>query len=797
MTTRLRKRAVTAFTVLLLAGLLSAHGAATIQNVEIRHTGMGKSDPEFVVAHTRVRAGQELNTQAVSRDVKLLLATGQFSKVDAQVEDIEGGVTLVYAVQTKMRLAEDPIVQGVDEFRKSKVRKWMGLYEGALVDDQAVGVAVRKVLSEYREESFADATCTWSFEPTDAELGLVRLTVVFDEGVVRYIGDIQVHGNESISTGDLRKALKRPSPLNPIRWIWRKRYEGYELGEIEANVRRQYMDRGFLDVAVSASVVDRQDKASDVADVRVVEGQQYFLNKVTLEGITIFPEAELQRLVPLRGGHVASSAMINATARRLQAYYGDRGYLHAGVRPLLTPNAEQGTVDVLFVIQEGELVRIRNIVIRGNTRTRDKVIRRELLVYPGEVYNQTRVKRSERRINNLGFFETARAIPQETGDPDERDLVFEVAEKRTGQFMLGAGFSSVDKLIGFVELSQGNFDIKGWPNFTGGGQKLRMRAQFGSRREDYELSITEPWFLDRRLSLGFDIYRRDRDYTDYDVERTGASISLGKALPGANRISLRYRLEESIISDVTDTNTYFHLDSYDFDTETGEEYLFESEQDRVKSELRVTLQHDTRNNPFIPSRGNKLSLFYAVSGGPMGFDTDLYDVGLKTTSYLPLWFGHVLNFRTRFEFVEAFGDTDVVPLSDRLFLGGGRTLRGFNYRDVGPKVIRAIEGADLTDDDVTNTHFDRSYGGQSLFMANLEYTIPIVSGIRFGMFYDTGNVWTDPYSVDFNDLASSYGMGIRLDMPGFPIRIDRAWAIEKDDDFTQEDNWVIWIGYDY
>jgi len=793
--TRLRRLKSTGVTALLLAGVLSAHGAPTINSVEIRHKGMGKSDAEFIEAHTRVRAGQELKSSAVSQDVKLLLATGQFSDVDAEVEQTDDGVLLIYTVEAKLRLAEDPIIRGAKEFRESKIRNWMELFEGSLVDDQVVGVAVRKVLREYREESFAEATCTWDFETTDAELGLVRLTVTFDEGSVGYIGAVEIEGNTSVSTGDLRKALKRPSPFNPFRWIWRKRYDGYELDEIAANVRREYMNRGFLDVQVSASIAESDDGTPDVALVQVVEGSRYHIGAVTIEGITLFPEAELKRLLVVRGGQVASMAMINATARRLQAYYGDRGYLHAGARPLLTPNAAEKTVDITFMIKEGELVRIRNIVIRGNTRTRDKVIRRELLVYPGEVYNQTRVKRSERRVNNLGFFETVRVLPQETAEDDERDLVFDVTEKRTGQFMLGAGFSSVDKLIGFVELSQGNFDLKGWPNFTGGGQKLRMRAQFGSQRKDYELSITEPWFMDRRLSLGFDIYRRDRDYTDYDVERTGASISLGKALPGANRINLRYNIEESVISDVSDTNTYFELDSYDFDTDTGTPYLFDSEEDRIKSELRITLVHDTRNNPFIPTRGNKLSLFYSVAGGPMGFDTDLYDVGLKTTSYFPLWFGHVINLRTRVEFVEPFGDTDEVPLSDRLFLGGGRTLRGFNYRDVGPKVIRPIEGA--TSADRSNNYYDRSSGGQSLFMANLEYTIPIVDGIRFGTFYDTGNVWADPYDVDLNDLASSWGMGIRLDMPGFPIRIDRAWAIEEDDEFTNEDSWVIWIGYDY
>ena len=173
----------------------------------------------------------------------------------------------------------------------------------------------------------------------------------------------------------------------------------------------------------------------------------------------------------------------------------------------------------------------------------------------------------------------------------------------------------------------------------------------------------------------------------------------------------------------------------------------------------------------------------------MGFDTDIYDIGFKSTSYIPLWFGHVLNFRTRFEFVEAFGGTGEVPLADRLFLGGGRTLRGFNHRDVGPKVIRPIEG--------TDDYYDRAFGGQSLFMANVEYTIPIVKGLRFGSFYDTGNVWSDTYEIDFNDLATSAGVGLRLDMPGFPIRIDRAWVLETDDDFTNEDKWVIWIGYDY
>ena len=770
------------------AGILSSVGAPVIRSIEVQQKGGGGFDRGYVLAHSRIKTGDEFSSSAVSRDVKLLLETGKFTSVDATIKEQADGVVLTFTVRPKQRLAGKPIVKGVEEFRNRKVLKLLELEPGDLIDDPTVGVAVNRVLEKYRDKSYPNATCSWTLKPVEGEPGVVKLRLDFNEGGVTYVHDIDVVGNDHVSTAVLRKALERPSPFNPIRWFIKKRYEHYELAYIESGVKRVFMDYGFLDVKVKTDIANKEGhKEQDIALITVEEGIKYHIDEIKLEGINIFPENELKKIVGLKSGDVASLKQIENTARRLQSYYGNRGYLNSDVRKLLIPHTSEGTVDVVFTIIEGELVRIRNIIIRGNTRTRDKVVRRELLVYPGENYNQLRVKRSERRVNNLGFFESVQVVPQRTSDIEEQDLVFEVTEKRTGQFMLGAGFSSVDNLIGFIELSQGNFDLLGWPNFTGGGQKLRLRAQIGSTRKDYDLSFTEPWFLDRRLSLGFNIYSRDRNYTDYDVETTGASVSLGKALPGANRINLRYSIEDSNITDVSDTNTYYELDSYDFETDTGVPYLFESEEDRIKSTMTISLQHDTRNNPFVPTRGNKIRTFYSISGGPMGFDTDMYDVGLKTASYIPLWFGHVFSVRSRFEFIEAFGDTETIPLADKLFLGGGRTLRGFDYRDVGPKVIRKID---------EDSYYTRSYGGQSLFMVNIEYTVPIVKGVRFAGFYDTGNVWADTYTLDTGDLASSMGVGVRFDMPGFPIRIDRAWVIDYDDDYTEDDKWVIWIGYD-
>ncbi|HAS83056.1 MAG TPA: outer membrane protein assembly factor BamA [Verrucomicrobia bacterium] len=762
--------------------------AANIADIEIEQRGMGRTDKDYIKAHLQASVGAEFSASLAAQDVKRLLETGQFTTVNVRVEEGAGGdVKVIFTVQPKWRLAARPEFQGVHRFRQGKVRKLMELEDGDLVDEQAAGVAMRKVIQEYRKKRYPRATGTWTFETVNEARGLVRLVFVFEEGKPSFVNEIEVKGNQTIPNRELRDALKRPWVLNPWYWIVRKKYDLFELGEIESNVKRQYMNQGFMDVQVSVS--SDSEEGGRRAVVKVQEGERYQFGDVRLVGNTLYPDEALRNQLTMQPGTLASLDAIENSAERLQLYYGDRGYLNAGARPVLVPDSQTRKVHVTYNIREGELVNIRNIIIRNNTRTKDKVIRRELLVYPGEVYNQTRVQRSERRLSNLGFFETVRVIPEQTSRLAERDLVFDVTEKRTGQFMIGAGFSSVDNLLGFIELSQGNFDLLGWPYFTGGGQKLRLKMQMSSSRADYELNFTEPWFLDRQLSLGFDLYRRERDYTEYDLKRTGSAIRLGRALPFASRITMQYEIEKNEISDISDLNTYYLLDTYDFETHTGTPFQFTSEEDGVKSAVTLTLAQDTRDNPFIPTRGNRFSTSYSVAGGPMGFDYDFYSVGLQTASYVPLWFGHVLSLRTRFDFAEPFGEADEVPLTERFFLGGGRTLRGFKYRDVGPKVIRQVEGSDR--------YYDRPYGGQSMFMANAEYTIPIIKMLRFGLFYDTGNVWSEQYTVDFNDLASSTGMGLRLDIPGFPIRIDRAWVLEKDDEFTGEDNWVIWIGYDY
>jgi outer membrane protein insertion porin family len=651
------------------------------------------------------------------------------------------------------------------------------------VDDGILGDRARNVLEKYRGKSYSDAAVTWKITVVDEQEGLADVKLTVSEGMRASVRHVVFEGNRSVSKADLRPTLQPPSWWNVTRWFSLDRYERDNVEMAQMRIRDLYLDRGFLEVEVDPPLIKKDEVGRLIITYKIQEGQQYRFGTLSIAGSKLFPESTLAKTAPVRPNALASQSKVDEGRRGIEDYYGSRGYIDTLARPVLKPDRARGIADLVYEVKEGAQVHIRNILIRGNSRTREKVVRRELLVHPGEIYDQVKVRRSERIVENLGYFGGVRADNLATMNPGERDLLFEVEEKNTGQFHIGAGFSSIDKIIGFAELSQGNFDLFGWPYFTGGGQKLRLRTEYGANRKEYSLDFTEPWFLDRKLAFNYDVARSEVNNDDYDVKRTGTGVSLSRALPASSRVKLGYRIEKWEITDVTDTNRYVYIDP------PQDDFYFTKDENRIESSLRLTLSHDTRDRPFIPTRGNISSVFGQVTGGPMGFDTDYYYVGLSAGQYLPLWLGHVLYLRARAEVVEEFGDTEDVPLADRLFAGGGRTIRGYDYRGVGPKVVPAAPTS-------TSASY-RSAGGRTLFVAKADYTVPVISAIRLATFFDIGNVWRDAYDFKPDQMASSFGVGIRLDLPGFPISVDRAWPVRKDNEITKEDAWVFWIGYDF
>lgn len=751
--------------------------AEIVRSIRVENQGDGDVSIGYVQAHISQQVGSELERALVSRDVKTLLGTGRFTEVSATAVILTNGVELVFKVRNRYRLVEAPTVVGAEGLSVSTVRDLLGFEGGDYVDDPLVAARVSKLREEYRKKLYPDIQIEWQIEALDRAVGTGRLTVRIREGVRRGVRTYQFPGRSGVEVAELRKAMELPARWNPFFWFRRQPVDTDQIDAGRDRVRGVYVNHGYLDAKIGPADIQDSKPGKLTVTIPIEEGPLYRVGTIGITGEKLFGEADLRKVLPLKTGDRAAGEALFAAAQALDDYYESRGYMETWVSPLLERAKETGVVDVTFKIREGTLTRIRNIQIRGNDHTQDRVMRRELLVYPDEVFDGVRVKRSENRLKNLNYFEVVESYPEPTGREGESDLIFQVEEKRTGQFMVGAGFSSVDQLIGFAEVSQGNFDLGGWP-FIGGGQKLKFRTEVGSTREDYSIGFIEPWFMDRRLALSVDLYATERDYDDYQVEKMGTAIGLGMGLGGPYRLDFKYRLEQSRINDASDTNAYVDAEG---------NIIYFNQEDLLLSSLATTLSRDTRNNAFLPSRGSRQALTGMLYGGPLGGDADLYSLEGTTAWYVPLPFDHVLALRLRAEIIDGYGDTEEVPLSERLFIGGARSIRGFKYRDVGPKAYRA----DGWPSD------PKPSGGSSLGLASAEYSIPIVSKLRFAAFIDAGNVWYDPYEFDLDQYAVGTGVGIRFDIPYFPIRLDYAWDLKKDDPETETDAWSFSIGYGF
>jgi outer membrane protein insertion porin family len=537
---------------------------------------------------------------------------------------------------------------------------------------------------------------------------------------------------------------------------------------------------------IKTNYVERVAKKWMVIHIDIFEGQQYKVGSVKIEGNKLYTTAELMKRLKMATGQIFTPDGMSKDLKAIEDYYGSRGYMDTTVRSTRDPNVETGQLDLTYTIKEGDLTYIEKIIIRGNTKTKDKVIRREMAVAPGDIYNTVRVDASKERLKNLGYFSKVETTPEVTPVPNRRDLAVQVEEQRTGNVTFGAGFSSIDNLIGFVEVTQGNFDLFNWPSFTGGGQKLRVRAQVGFKRQDYVVSFVEPWFLDQRLLLGVDLFHHQSGFlsSEFNEQRTGGSLKLERSLSEFMRAGLQYTIQEINLG-VKGTA------SQELQSQRG---------GALRSSMEATLTFDSRNSVFLTTRGNRTTLSAEVAGGPFGGDVSVYKIEGKTTFFFPFFNNHVLEILGAAGVVQAFGQTDGsgptvnegpapfvnfvkvddVPIYDRYFLGGADTLRGFSYRKIGPRDIR-----------------NEPVGGNSYCNGTAEYSFPIVERVRGAVFFDVGEVERDSYSFATGDLKSDFGVGLRLNLPIGPIRLDYGYPLMTDKDSGKAGKFQFSVGYQF
>lgn len=751
--------------------------AVPVNDIRIVPRGPVPISAEQVRGQISARVGQELDRGALSEDLRALQKSSIYSFAEVRLEQAaDGGVILTFHVQGRP-VIRTLTVSGADYIGNKKVRNLMEIGSGDRADDAVLGEKSQKVREHYRKEYFPDAKVTWTFHPVAGHPDMTDVDIQVTEGRRAVVRKIRFTGNRHIPARELRKVMAQKQST----WLsWMTSAGMYDPGVLVADrevLRKVFMDKGYLGATVGEPQIAYVNRKKIDITFPVHEGPVYTLAAWRIEGMQSFAERDVVRGVVVNTGAVATLEGLTRGAQNIRDYYGSRGYIKTLVDPRITLDTNRAAAAVMYHVQEGPLAYIQNIEIRGNAQTQDKVIRREIGVAPGEVYNDVKIRASENRLRNLNYFSFVNSYPEDTVVSNRFNLVFDLEEQRTGQFMVGAGFSSIDNVLGYVELTQGNFDLFGWPRFTGGGQRLRLRAQIGDSRSDLELSLIEPWFLNRRLSLGLDLFRRDARYLsdDYDQISTGGSLTLGKPLYTIfHRVNWIYGLENIDIRNV----------------ETNASDLIKAEGGgRLKSYGTMELIRDTRNNTFVATRGFRGSVSATLAGGPFGADEDTYQFQLRASQYIPLWFDHVLNLRGWTSVIHEYGDSERVPIFDRLFAGGPRTVRAFRYRKVGPK-------------DQNN----EALGGRSVATATAEYTLPVVDKIRFAVFYDAGIVWqgvyekdNDPDSVAVGDgiFCDGYGLGVRFDFPGFPIQLDYAWPINTDDYQSDSGRFSFTIGYSY
>ena len=736
--------------VLLLALLTSAPAHAQtgvkVTSIEVQYTGPETINRQRILAQMRTAVGKEYSDDVAEQDIRNLYATGQLQNVRIYGQSEGNGVKVIVAVQTRP-VATEIEIEGANRISAKSLRKKIKLKANTPVDEDVLGQGRQDILDAYRAKGFNDVDVQFRLD-TNAARGTSRVVYTINEGTKGVISDIRFEGNTAFSDRVLRKQMKTKRKTIISFLDKSGRLDEAQLQQDLDKVREWYQDHGYIDVEIREIRRERADGHMAIV-VPVNEGAKYRVGHITVKGATLTTEEKVKQAIKLKEGGVYSPKTVREDAKKVADDYGAGGYVDLSITPQGTPTGP-GQIDVTFTIEEGQKSFVQRINITGNTRTKDKVIRREVLVAPGDVFNTVRVDVSKKRLDNLGYFSHVETYPEDTGVTGRKDLTVQVEEKRTGSLNFGAGFSTVDNVTGFVEMTQGNFDIMNWPRFTGGGQKFRVRLQYGAERKDFVLSLTEPYFLDRKLSVGGELFYREANYlsTEFDQRNYGFSINARKPLGRFMSISLEYRLED--------------IEIYNVPLSASKE-LRALEGSFVKSQITPSFVFDRRDNPLLSRTGQRIVFTPFVSGGFLGGDYKLAGADLEVSQYFHLPYDMIFLLNGEIAGVDNWIDGAFVPLSDRLFLGGPNNLRGFDYRDISPKDSNG-----------------QPIGGQALARATAELTFPIIEKVRGAFFYDTGFVekraWD--YTPEGN-LASDVGFGLRLDLPVGPIRLDYGFPIQK------------------
>jgi outer membrane protein insertion porin family len=724
-------RVCLAVVIVLTAGLFTASAARAQQSQpppiiirDIHVEGNRRVQDAVILGRVKSTVGSAFNPSLLSEDIRSIFSLGFFDDVQLRVEDFEGGVKIVFAVSERPFVRDVDFVGNKKEDRDSLQEK-IDIKLGSVYNPVDVQRAVDKLRDFYEDEGYFEVQITPTVEKfADSDVKLIFNIV---EGRQITIESIVFKGNKGLRDDQLKEAMETKERQY---FILRGKVQRQRLDLDIDRIIAAYNDNGYIQARVESHdvAVDRE-KARVTITVVVVEGPQFRVGDVKTTGVTLLPEREVQRQIRLQTGDVFSVSRIRDSVTGILNLYSTIGRASAEVNPKREQLSTVNQINLTFEITEGPEVYVERINISGNVRSEDKILRRELPLHEGELYTLQNKERARQKLVNLGYFETVNVDTQPGSDKTKIIVNVVVVERATGIFSIGGGYSSVDSLVGTIDLAQRNFLGRGW--------EVAIRIRAGAVTQQGTISFTDPWLFDRPLSGGFDIYKSIRDYQDYTYDTTGLNVRMSHPFAEYWRWHTGYRLSQDIVKNLSDN---------------APPDLVEQKGTTITSAIGGSLTRDSRDVVAAPSKGGQtvISLDFAGLGG----DSQFYKANFLQTYFKPIWFGHILGTRFEAGYANGWGGQEL-PIFERYYLGGPNTIRAFKFRSVSP-----------VDDSGFKT------GGTTEVLANVEYTIPLPFGLRVAFFFDIGNVYGFGLPFDLTDIRYGPGAGIRWQSPFGPIRVD-------------------------
>ncbi len=696
-----------------------------VAKIEIQ--GNVRIEKDAILRVVDIKSKDIVNLSKISQNLKNIYKLGYFKDVTAEREKLDTGIKLIFKV------VERPSVRvitfkGNKKFDEKELNEVVNTGTGSILNIFKINRDTMRIKELYKSKDYHN--CSVSYDVKKVKNNQADILIKIEEGEKLKVEEISFEGNVYFDDDDLRDEMKTDEKGFFAFITSSGELDRAELQRDVVRIESHYKNKGFMDAKVSEPEI-KYGKHSILIHFDIKEGIQYKINKVKFQGDLILSEKKLFQEIGIDNKKYYSRDVLRDDLFTLNDIYINQGYAKPDISPVVDRNIKEQLVDLTFRIKKGPPVYFERITINGNTRTRDKVIRRELKAVETELFSKKKVQKSLRNLNRLNYFENVEITPFHGSSEDKMDLNIDVTEKNTGNFMFGIGYSTKDKTYGSFEVTEGNL--------FGRGQIVKARTKIGQEATLFSVQFIEPWLFDIPLRSAVEIYHTNEEYDYYEKESQGGVLSVSYPVIDDLRVGIKYQYEDFTISEVDTKSTT--VDPGDF----------------LTASITPSLTYDTRDRKFVPRKGVLCKLSYQYAADALGGDIEFTKIIAEAGVFVPIFwkFTWVVYCKGGYLDDKTGGNPDIDY--ERFYLGGINSIRGFDSRDIYASKINGEER-----------------GGEKLIQVNTAITFPLVEkqGVSGIVFYDQGDVFLDNETITLSDNYSSYGLGVRWASPMGSMRLE-------------------------